>query len=202
LLQEGLIGRSGPLLSGAINSLLAAFLSITPEDVPVPQLLLAETPSDIDLSAKLNIREISPSRVTASQLELPITIRVRMEPQSCTSTYYPWFDWHDAAVVGLAPKTYYSSDFGGRVRYAGSYIYNCTPPGSPSWLWARHRIYYYSGVFGYIKHFEGKVPPGHWQEETKGSVKRYRKVAYDDGWDSSPNCGLDCKYTREGRFHN
>jgi hypothetical protein len=122
--------------------------------------------------------------------------------QSCYDTYYGWWDWHDAAQAGLAPKTYGSSSFGGKRRYTDSYVANCTPAGSGSWLWARHRIYYKD--FGkYKKQFEGKVAPGHWQEKTKGSVKRYRKVSYDDGWSSSPNCGDgDCKYTREGRFRD
>jgi hypothetical protein len=206
LLQEGLIGESDPLVDGEIDSLLATFLAITPENVPVPELLLAEAPSDRNFSAQVDIRKVSPSPVNASQLELPITTTVKRERKSCPSTHFSWFNWHDSAVEGLAPKQYYSSQFDGKNRYTDSYIANCTPVGSPSWLWARHRIYYKNVIGNYVKHFEGKVAPGFWQEATKGSVKRYRQVAYDDGWNSSPNCGasagIECKYTREGRFYN
>jgi hypothetical protein len=48
-----------------------------------------------------------------------------------------------------------------------------------------------------------KVAPWHWQAKHKGSIKRYRRVRYDDNWKSSTNClSGGCKYTREGRFHN
>jgi hypothetical protein len=206
LLQEGLIGESDPLVDGEIDSLLATFLAITPENVPVPELLLAEAPSDRNFSAQVDIRKVSPSPVNASQLELPITATVKRQRNSCFSTNFSWFNWHDSAVEGLAPEQYYSSQFDGKNRYTDSYVANCTPAGSPSSLWARHRIYYKNAIGNYVKHFESKVPPGFWQEKTKGSVKRYRKVAYDDGWNSSPNCGassgIQCKYTREGRFYN
>jgi hypothetical protein len=212
LLQEGLNGENDPLVDGEVTSLLATFLAITPDNVPVPTLLLAEAPADMDLSAQINIREVSPSLVKASQLELPITATVRRNHLSCNGSYFPGSDWHEDVVQdlpgdasALPPKQYYSSDFDGRVRYANSYIFNCTPAGSPSWLWARHRLYYkFAGT--YIKQFEGKVAPGLGQAVTRGKAKWYRKVSYDDGWDSSPNCGyltgINCKYSREGRFNN
>lgn len=135
-------------------------------------------------------------------LQLPITAGVEPRAgQTCQSTYYAWWDWHDAAIPGLAPKCYYASSFGGKKRYSQSYVANCVPEGSPSWLWARHRIYYKDAFGNYINHFEGKVPPGHWQAKSKGSVKRWRRVCYDDGWDSLPT-NPSLKYTREGRFTN
>jgi hypothetical protein len=200
LLQQGLNGENYPLVDGEINSLLATFLAITPEDVPVPELLLAEAPSDMDLSAQVNIRKVSPSSVNASQLELPITT-VRREPLTCKSTNIPGFNWYDEAMAGLAPKQYYSSNFDGKTRYASSKIFNCTPAGSPSWLWARHRLYYNNAFGKYKKQYEGKLAPGSGEVVTKGSIKRYRQVAYDDGWDSSPNC-KSCTYSRAGRFHD
>jgi hypothetical protein len=121
--------------------------------------------------------------------------------QSCSSTFYSWWDWHDNANPGLPPKEYYSSHFGGKKRYTQSYIYNCVPMGSGSWLWARHRIYYKNSSGNYKKQFEGKVQPWHWQAKTKGSIKRYRRVIYDDGWNSSPS-NINLRYTREGRFTN
>jgi hypothetical protein len=201
LLQEGVIGESEPLVVGPVESLLEVFLEIAPQNAAVPEKLLSEPLSGMDLSSELNFRKISKSPVTASQLTLPITTTVAAAGQGCFSSYYSWSDWHDNATSGLAPKTYYASSFGGKKRYADSYVLNCTPEGSPSYLWARHRIYYKKANGKYKKHFDGKVAPWHWQSKHKGSIKRWRKIIYDDNWNSSPSCG-SCEYTREGRFHN
>ena len=94
--------------------------------------------------------------------------------------------------------------FGGKRRYTDSYVANCTV--GEDYLWARHRIYYKKANGNYKKHYERKVSPLHWDAESKGSVKRYRKVLYDDAWNSAANCGSltrhPCMYTREGRFAN
>lgn len=197
LVQEGRNDSSAPLVTGEVESLLAVFLAITPADVPIPELLLAEPPADFELPAQAHKREISRARVSASGLSLPIT---------APSKYYASADWIDGPAAAWAPKSYNSSSFGGKFRYADSYVSNRVPSGSPSWLWVRHRIYY-KNIFGnYVKHFGDKVQPGYWQAAHKGSIKRYRRVSYDDGWGSSPNCGgtlgISCTYWREGRFHD
>jgi hypothetical protein len=206
LQQQGLVDRTGPLVRGEFESLLEVFLAITPSSVPVPRLLLVENPDST--LPDLGRRTITDSRVMATGLEVPLTISPSpAASQSCFDTYYDWWDWHDPAAAGMAPRTYYASEFSGKRRYSDSYVANCTPADSPSWLWARHRIYYKNAFGNYKKHYDSKVAPGHWDAEHKGSlVKRYRKVTYTDGWNSSPNCGglvgITCKYTREGRFHD
>lgn len=202
LLQEGRIGESAPLVHGEFDTMLEAYLAIAPANLPIPEELLDEAADCKDLTAEVRARAISPTCVTASELELPLASpAVTAASQTCFSTYYSWWDWHDDAEPGLAPETYYTIEFGGKKRYSQSYIRNCTPAGSGSWLWARHRIYYKKANGTYKKHFEGKVAPGYWQAKTKGSIKRWRKVSYDDGWNSSPS-NDSLKYTREGRFRN
>lgn len=203
LLQEGRIGESAPLVLGGVESLLEVFLDITPAGTPVPELLLAEQPAGGNLLAEAAGREVSPAPVVAKDLRAPTDTPLSTAASPCFATYYSWWDWHDNAVAGMAPKTYYASSFGGKKRYSDSYVANCTPSNYPDYLWARHRIYYKNAFGNYKKHFEGKVKPWQWQAKHKGSVKRYRKVSYDDNWNSSPSCGGGaCKYTREGRFHN
>jgi hypothetical protein len=199
LLQQGQMGRNGPVAAGTTRGLLVTYLAITPRDVPVPERLLAEHPTGTQLPPELASRTIAPGPVFATDLAAP---PAPMAVQGCFDTYYGWFDWHDPAAVGMAPKTYGSSGFGGKFHYTDSYVANCTS--GPSYLWARHRIYYKNAFGNYVKHYESKVPPLTWEAKSKGSlVKRYRKVTYDDGWNSSPSCGSlthPCRYTREGRF--
>ncbi len=199
LLQQGLTGEGGPLIQTEIDTFLDLYLSLTPGDLAVPEELFRAASRHKGVAAKIGSRAISPSCVHASQLEPPLVANTGARAQTCFSTFYPWFDWHDAATPGLAPTCYYASSFGGKHRYSESYIANCVPAGSPSWLWARHRIYYKNAFGNYVKHYESKVPPGHWEAKTKGSVKRWRRVCYDDGWNSLPT-NTSLKYTREGRF--
>jgi hypothetical protein len=206
MVQQGLIDRTGPLVHGDVDSLLGIYLAITPRNLPVPELLLMDAPPELASQARA-LRKITASPVQAIDLDLPIGIVPPVAAsQGCFDTWFSWFDWHDDATVGMAPHTYYASSFGGRHRYSDSYVANCTPAGSPSWLYARHRVYYRKSSGSYKLHHEGKVTPGHFEAVHKGSVKRYRKVAYDDGWGSLASCGstggFSCKYTREGRFHN
>jgi hypothetical protein len=202
--QEGTIDRTGPLVHRDVDSLLAVYLAITPKDVPVPELLLSEG-SPEDAAEARATRTITAARVSATDLDLPVgTVPPVAASQSCYDTYYDWWDWHDPAVAGMVPKAYSASMFGGKRRYSDSYVANCTPAGSPGWLWAHHRIYYKNAFGNYKKHYDKKVAPWTWNAKHKGSIKRYRKVLYDDGWNSLPACGggITCKYTREGRFHN
>ena len=202
LLQEGRIGECTPIEHGDIDSLLEVYLSIAPEKLPIPEELLEEGAQRTDFMKAVRARGISSTHITVTGLEFPITSpQIPAASQTCSSTYYSWWDWHDLATPGMAPKIYYASDFGGKKRYTQSYIFNCVPAGSGSWLWARHRIYYKNAFGNYVKQFEGKVSPGTWQAKTKGSVKRWRRVWYDDGWNSSPS-NSSLKYTREGRFRN
>ncbi|NEP88878.1 MAG: hypothetical protein F6K18_19675 [Okeania sp. SIO2C2] len=202
LLQQGRIDECVPFSLDEYDTLLEAYLSMTPKDMPIPEELLEEETKREDSISTIKDRSTSPICVVANQVELPvISFASTSASQSCFSTYYSWWDWHDSATPGLAPKTYYASSFGGKKRYAQSYIANCTPSDWGSWLWARHRIYYKNASGNYKKHYDSKVKPGFWEAKTKGSIKRWRRVAYDDGWNSTPN-NSDLKYTREGRFRN
>ncbi|MGV9779458.1 hypothetical protein [Streptosporangium sp. NPDC003464] len=202
LFQEGRGGENAPIVRLPVGSMLEAYLDATPTSLPVPRLLLEEFRED-PTPPDLEGRTVTASPVIARALAVPgSAARVStVSGQSCYSGYYPYVDWHDSAVAGMAPKSYYSSDFGGKFRYANSYVYNCTPAGSADYLYARHRIYYRNVLGNYVKQFDGKVPPGGWQAKTKGLASHYRMVAYSDGWDSNPACGGGaCKYTREGVF--
>ena len=205
MVQQGQNEDNGPLVHGDVESLLATYLAITPRNVPVPELLLAEGPPELAEKARAT-RQITTARVGATDLDLAVgTAPPIAAAQGCFDTYLSWWDWHDPAAPGMAPVTYYSSAFSGKRRYSDSYVANCTPSGSPSWLWVKHRVYYKDGLVIYRQHFDTNVAPGHLEVVHKGSlVKRYRRVAYSDGWDSHPNCGggITCKYTREGRFHD
>lgn len=197
--QRARIGQS-PLFAGDFKNLLEVYLAITPGDLPVPEELLLEGEESRDLKALLEDRRIATGCVVASQLDLKIPENPSpREGQSCLSQFFPWDHWFDPAQVGLAPKCYYASSFGGKARYSQSYIFNCVPAGSPSYLWARHRIYY-KNIFGnYVKQYDAQVAPGDCDVITKGSIRRWRRVCYDDGWNSSPN-NPSLKYTRQGRF--
>ncbi|MCG5218926.1 hypothetical protein [Streptosporangium sp. KLBMP 9127] len=203
LLQEGAEDENAPVVALPVGSMLKAYLDATPGHLPVPRLLLDEPREDSTPPPDLEGRTITASPVVARGLAVPRSAdhASTVSGQGCYSTLFAYFDWHDNAIAGMAPKTYYSSDFDGKTRYSNSYVANCTPVGSPSYLYARHRIYYQNVSGNYVKQFDGQVPPGHWQAKSKGSVKRYRAVAYSDGWNADPSCGGgSCKYTREGVF--
>jgi len=207
LRQHGNIGESAPVVRDEFETLFDLYLSITPNNLPIPEELLDEGASGQNFKAKVKTRPISIKGVFADQLELPSTAMIMAinnqttrSHQTCACTYYPWWHWHDPATPGLAPKCYYSSSFGGKMRYVDSFVCNCVPADWGSWLWARHRIYYKNAWGNYVKHYECKVAPGKWDAKTKGSIKRYRKVCYDDGWNSIPH--LNLTYIREGRFRN
>lgn len=197
LLQKGPVGLPLPRFLSGADSLLEVFLDITPENLPIPKLLLAEPTSEAGVPAAAATRRISSSRVTAGQLTMP---------QALMAKYYPWHHWTEGPTAGMAPKTYYSSSFVGKANYSDSYICNHTPAGSPSWLTARHRIYYKNAFGNYVKQYESSVAPWTCEAKTKGSIKRYRRVIYDDAWGASLNCGnlagIVCKYFREGRFRD
>ncbi|MEV4242578.1 hypothetical protein AB0J63_04120 [Streptosporangium canum] len=200
MVQTGMIGRTLLIARDEGDTFLETYLKITPRDVAVPQRLV----DDHGTSAppELQLRRITTSPVVADSLTPPRSA-VISGAAACNLSHFDWFDWHDAGVPGMAPTSYSASQFGDKKRYSDSYVANCTPEGSPSHLYARHRIYYMNTLGNYVKHFDSKVAPWHQQSIEKGSVKRWRKVHYDDGWNSSPNCGGgDCVYTREGRFHN
>ncbi|MFI6513430.1 hypothetical protein ACIBCT_37990 [Streptosporangium sp. NPDC050855] len=195
--QLGIIGGAPLIDWERSNSYLQTYLEITPPDVPVPQRLVDD--HGTDLPAELRGRRITSEPVTVRGLTAPADAVLSA---SCTAEHWGWHQWHDNAQAGLAPKSYTTHDFGGfKERRAESFIFNCLPLGSPSHLWARHRLYYWNGT-SWWKHAEVKVAPGLQSEKVKGSlIKRHRRVTYDDGWGSSPNCLMGtCKYTREGRF--
>ncbi|MEU9831693.1 hypothetical protein AB0D67_09130 [Streptosporangium sp. NPDC048047] len=194
--QLGIIGRAPLIAWDRSNSYLQTYLEITPPDVPVPQRLVDD--HGPDLPAELQRRRITSEPVTVRGLTAPAGAVLSA---SCTAEYWSWYLWHDNAKAGMAPKSYTTHDFGGfKERRAESFIFNCLPEGSPSHLWARHRLYYWNGT-SWWKQKEEKVGPGLQAEEVKGIAKYHRKVTYDDNWGSNPNClSGACKYTREGRF--
>jgi len=209
LLQQGSIGVA-ELVTGEVESLLELYLTVTPNYLPVPELLLKEK-NESQILVESHSRSTTTHVVRASPLSLASVSATASAAVSsaCFNPYYSWWNWFDPAESGMLPKTYGSSSFGGKKRYTDSYIVNCTPAEWGDWLWARHRIYYKNVWGNYKKQHEGKVKPGHWERKHMGSVKRYRKVIYDDGWGSSAACGsfdgdplTQCRYKREGRFHN
>jgi hypothetical protein len=74
LLQEGMIG-SAPIVRVPVESLLAAFLEITPEHVPVPELLLAEPPPEVEGSRAPRHGETSQSSWMAGSVQIPSSAR-------------------------------------------------------------------------------------------------------------------------------
>ncbi|MET9338855.1 hypothetical protein [Nonomuraea sp. NPDC003804] len=200
MVQTGMIGRTLLIARDEDDSFLETYLEITPRDVAVPQRLVDD--HGADTPPELQFRRITTSPVATGGLTPPRSA-VISGAAACDASHFGWVNWHDVGVPGLAPKSYESSQFGGAKRHAESSIVNCTPEGSPSHLFARHRIYY-KNIWGkYVKHFDSTVAPGQHQIVDKGIVKRPRKVSYDDGWNSSPNClGGGCVYTREGRFRD
>jgi hypothetical protein len=170
---------------------------MTPENLPVPELLLAEPSltgqAVLDISNRLSTSVL----VTAKQLETPVSLTTLAV--SCSEPYITNPHWNIPVQHMPVPKTYYSSTYGGKYKYVDSFLINCTPQGSSNTKWARHRIYYKNAWGNYVKHYEAKLKPWQWDIETRGSVKRYRRVAYDHNWSSG--CG-SCQYGREGKFRN
>jgi hypothetical protein len=200
LRQEGLVDRSGPIVRDRTDGLLAAYLAMTPRTLAVPQGLLTELTTGTPTPPELANRTVVPGPVHADDLAVPPG--TPLASQSCYSTYYADWDWHDAATPGMPAIAYTAGMFGGKRRYTDSYVANCTY--GSDYLWARHRIYYMKSNGDYKKQYESKVKPRHWEAESKGSIKRWRKVIYDDGWAADPHCGdltgQHCMYTREGKF--
>lgn len=200
MIQTGMIGRTLLIARDEGDTFLETYLKITPRDVAVPQRLVDD--HGTNTPPELQLRRITTSPVAVGSLTPPRSA-VISGAAACNFSHFDWSDWHDAGVPGMAPKSYLASQFGGKQRYSDSYVANCTPEGSPSYLYARHRIYYMNALGNYVKHFDSKLAPWQHQAIEKGSIKRWRKVHYDDGWNSSPSCGGGgCVYTREGRFHD
>jgi hypothetical protein len=196
--EESLLGEGGPLVLGDMDSILALFLAITPCSVPVPQLLRAEPEKGLDLSELLTGREFSEEPVIVDELDFALP---RVPPHgihTCPAGLHhelPWSHWLETGA--LPAKTYYSSNFAGKMRYTQSVIGNCIPVGYPSHLWVRHRIAYKEGK-KWFKQLDEKAAPGKKKSSIKGSIKRYRRVSYDTSWGQSPNYW----YGRTGRFRN
>ncbi|MEV4714161.1 hypothetical protein [Micromonospora sp. NPDC049374] len=178
LREDGQIDRNGPLVSDDATSMLAAYLSITPKDVPVPRELLSEPLPGTPTPPGLSDRRIVPSPVVAENLAVPSSGGAATAAVStCWDLYWNSYHWAelpgypDPGSVWHPQRTYYSSDFGGMARYSHSYLANCGG-------YARHRIYY-KQAGSYKKHHDHAVPSWHWQKVKKGSVHRYRKVLYD-----------------------
>lgn len=186
LAQTGQVDRNAPLVREPVDSLLVAYLTITPRSLPVPQLLLAELPAGTPTPPGLAGRTISPGPVKALDLIAPTA---PMSATGCQDVYYNSYHWLEGdpfPPMALPAHTYYASSFGGMARYSDSFINNCAGGSG-----AHHRIYYKS--FGsYHKQFDDWVDDGYWQAVHAGSVHRWRKVAYDAG----------AGYIRQGRFHN
>src|SRR5262245_46687448 len=182
LREDGQIDRNGPVVDDRVQSLLVAYLRITPKSVPVPQQLLAELPPGTPTPPELAGRTFSSSLVVADDLAVPTQIAATM---TCWDPYYDPYHWFDLpgypnpGTVFHGDKTYYSSSFGGMAMYSRSYLANCGG-------YARHRIYYKD--FGvYKKHHDAEIAYWHWQAVKKGSVHRYRKVHYDGTWGDTRN---------------
>ena len=185
MIQQGPVGVAEPIPRGVGANLLDMFLAVTPEDVAVPELLLAEERTkSTELPAKLGSRRISPDFFRVEQLQLPARAK---------NFYYPSPDWSEGP--GDLPNKTYQSSY--RYRYVDSYLENTTVCGAATWESVRHRIFFYNLSGQWEKHHDVSIPPGHWEAVTKGGLHpRYRKVYYTKNWSS---CG-NCDYVREGGF--
>ncbi|HFC30492.1 MAG TPA: hypothetical protein ENJ44_05560 [Oceanospirillales bacterium] len=198
LMQEGLNGVSSPIITGDIENMLDTYLMVAPLDAPVPEILF-QLSNNYSNKLDVTTRELTQSVVRVNQLYAD-NYEKAPTYTDCDNYHLSWFHWFDPGQPGLAPKTYYSSSYGGKFKDIKSYVQNCTPKATPSYIWARHRVYYKLGNT-YIKQAEAKVAPGHWNVLHRGNSRQYRRVKYDDGWNSSPSCS-NCVYTREGRYFN
>ncbi|MGC4815163.1 hypothetical protein ACLQ29_32015 [Micromonospora sp. DT228] len=178
LRQDGEMGRNAPLAYDDKQSMLQAYLTITPRSVPVPRALLSEPPAGTPTPPELAYRSIVASPVVADDLAVPTSSAMSTTAvRTCWDLYWDPYNWAELpgypnpASVWHPAKTYYSSDFGGMKMYSYSYLANCGGD-------ARHRIYYKSAG-SYYKHHDYAVAYAHWQAVKKGSVHRYRKVHYD-----------------------
>lgn len=198
--EEGKAHSTVPILTGGFETILDAYLSITPDNFAIPEELLLERGICKNYRSKIGDRPIATSLITSNQLGVNNLSNV--SGQECFSTFFPWWDFHESAAPGMSPKSFYASSYTSKKqRYAQSYVYNCAPASYPDWLWARHRLYY-KNIFGnYIKHHDKKIPPASWRVKTKGLSKRWRRITYSDNWNSSP-VDANLKYTREGRFRS
>jgi hypothetical protein len=194
LRQWGEDGVNAPVVPQGATSLLDAYLKITPVDLPVPAALLDTADT---APPGLAERRVVDGPVTATDLTVPGGASVRA---ACWQNHFADPEWSENDK-GQAPRDYRSADYGGRFRYAGSAILNCTPKGSPSDLWAKHRVYrsLTAGITG-IRLVNVAVPPGGWHVAVVHGflAGRYFTVRYSDGWNSSPNC--TCQYHRQGDF--
>ena len=156
--------------------------------MPVPREIVDAHPAQRPLPGELAGRAVTSEVVRVTGLTVPATAAPTV---TCWSKHYGWVQWYDPAgspdpmTVHHSQKSYATWTFGDRKRYTNSFVVNC---GNQN---ARHRIYY-GNIYGWKKHWDSLIIPGHWQAKTKGSIKRDRMVRYDAGWG----------YTRSGRFHN
>lgn len=196
LSQSGEIGQSKPFAMAESASILELFLEMTPEEVAIPQLLLAEPELSRYAMPDLAHRLSTPKKISLSNIATDISLETL--GASCNKYFIPHHlaSYRNIPQTNLVNASFYSSSYGGKFRYVDSYLINCTPQGNSSSNWVRHRIYYKDAFGNYKKHHEKKLSPWTWQIVRKGSVKRYRRVIYD-----SNICG-SCKYGREGRFLN
>ncbi|MFJ6672228.1 hypothetical protein ACIQMJ_14055 [Actinosynnema sp. NPDC091369] len=195
LRQWGEDGVNAPVVPQGVTSLLDAYLRITPVELPVPAALV-DTADTAPPGLAERRRVDGP--VTATDLAVPeggAAVRA-----ACWKDHFANPTWSENDK-GMAPREYRSADFGGKFRYAGSAILNCTPKGSPSALWAKHRMYrsLTAGITG-VRLVNVAVPPGGWDDEVIHgfTLGRYFTVRYSDGWNSSPSC--TCQYHRQGVF--
>ncbi|RKN48305.1 hypothetical protein [Micromonospora endolithica] len=178
LRQDGQMERNVPLAYDEKQSMLAAYLTLTPRSVPVPRALLSEPPAGTPTPPELAHRTIVASLVVADNLAVPTSGGMSTAAaKTCWDLNWDPYNWAELpgspnpASVWHPAKTYYSSSYGGMKMYSYSYLANCGG-------FARHRIYYKS--FGtYYKQHDSEVAFFHWQAIKKGSVHRYRKVHYD-----------------------
>lgn len=195
LRQWGEDGVNAPVVPRGVTSLLDAYLKITPVDLPVPAALVDTADT---APPGLAERRVVDGPVTATDLAVPeggAAVRA-----GCWKEHFANPTWSES-YQGMAPREYRSTDHGGRFRFAGSAILNCTPKGSPSDLWAKHRMYRSNAasITG-IRLVNVAVPPGGWDDAVIHGflAGRFFTVRYNDGWNSSPNC--TCQYHRQGVF--
>ncbi|GEM_PF-6113515 len=207
--QTGTNGKSKPIMLDEEDDLLKTFLAITPNNVPVPEMLV-QANSNNDSLRVIKKRGISPYSINVTGLKSFAQPPLNNIDTSCYPTENSSDEWNDGPSDRLEPKTYESST---KVGVLVSFIRlikqgeeeitsEISEQDKTKNTWMRHRIYQKKKKSREYKEiFARKVSPGKWSYISRISRSRfYYKVMYDDSSNGNPSYSLDLKYIRQGVF--
>ncbi|MGB3638507.1 MAG: hypothetical protein WBA39_13170 [Rivularia sp. (in: cyanobacteria)] len=205
--QTGTNDKSKPIMLDEEDGLLKTFLAITPNNVPVPEMLVKKE-SNNDSLRVIKKRGISPYTINVTGLKLSSQPARNNIDTYCYPTGNSSDEWNDGPSPRLEPKTYESSK---KVRGVSSFI-SLREQGEEEITsvipeqdkikstWVRHRIYDKNRFGVYKEIFGKKVSPRKWSYISRISMNRlYSKVVYDHSWNGNPSYSLH-EYIRQGGF--